>query len=89
MAVVKGSKHPKEAMQLIAYILNKENNAKLSTMVAQGPSNTLAMDKVDPKYKEWTLAGHPEVKPLAYDWPYLRVEGQKINEAYQKWFSGN
>lgn len=89
MAVVKGSKHPREAMQLIAYILDKENNAKMSTLVAQGPTNTLALDKVDPKYKEWTLAGHPDVKPFAYDWPYLRVEGQKINEAYQSWFSGN
>lgn len=89
IAVVKGSKHPKEAMQLIAYMINKDNNAKLSGLVAQGPVNKLSMDKVEDKYREWTLAGHPEVKPLAYDWPYLRVEGQKINEAYQKWFSGN
>ncbi|WP_412065675.1 extracellular solute-binding protein [Rhizobium sp. SYY.PMSO] len=89
MAVVKGSKHPKEAMQLIAYILDKNNNAKLSAQVAQGPANTLAIDKVDPKYKDWTLAGHPEVKPLTYDWPYLRKDGQSINAAYEKWFSGN
>lgn len=89
IAVVKGSKHPKEAMELIAYMVNKDNNAKLSSMVAQGPVNKLSMDKVDPKYKDWTLAGHPEVTPLTYDWPYLRVEGQKINQAYQEWFTGN
>jgi len=87
LAVVKGTEHPKEAMELLAYVLSKDVNGRLSEYVAQGPTNKLS--PLHDNYKDWTIAGHPDVKTMTYDWPYLRIEGERINGAYQAWFTGN
>jgi putative spermidine/putrescine transport system substrate-binding protein len=85
IAVVKGTKHPKEAQELVAYILDKQNNARLSNYIAYGPTNTLAFGQTNPKAKPFLLSAHADVPNAAYDWPWIRDNGPTVNDKFDQW----
>lgn len=88
IAVVKGSKNAEAAQRLIAYILDAENNARLSEHIAYGPTNEGAFDQTNADITPYLLSGHEDAETVGYDWPYLRENGAEVTERFDEWLAG-
>lgn len=85
VAVVKGSKHADAAQKLVAYMLDKENNARLSEFIAYGPTNKNAFDKTSPTTKDYLVSSHTDATSALYDWPFIAKHGDEIGEKFDTW----
>lgn len=90
LAVPKGNPNKDVGMQLIAYIMSKEINGKLSDCIALAPGNKLS--PVSDKTKDFLGTSHLDARHYVTDNPEFvkwAAENQEKNlERYQQWLSG-
>lgn len=85
ISIVKGTKNLDAAQKLVAYILDKENNARLSDHIAYGPTNKNAFDKTNPDTSDFLVSSHPDVTTALYDWVFTRENGTEMGEKFDTW----
>lgn len=88
ISIVKGTKNLEAAQKLVAYILDQENNARLSEHIAYGPTNTGAFDKTNPEMSDYLASAHTDATPALYDWVFVRENGDEIAERFDAWRQG-
>lgn len=89
VAIVKGipADRLKASQQFVAFMLDKENNGKLSDYIAYGPTNTKST-YVNPAVKEDLPSAHMSGDYVSTDWAYSgSVEGQAALKAKASWRS--
>jgi len=86
--IAKGSRNVEAAQKLVAYILSAENNAKLSFEMVAGPSNENSLADANPANDGWYSAAMTDVLKIDYPWPYVRENGQEIQDAFTAWITG-
>lgn len=85
VSIPKGSKHPKEAMELIAYMLNKDVNAKLSNYIDYGPTNKQAFGNVSSNVANQLPSAHSNGPVAQYDWLDFSKYGNTAVNDFQSW----
>lgn len=58
--VPKGTRHLKEAMELVAYITGDEHGADVTPYTPNGPANEIAARKSSPVTADWNPSAHPD-----------------------------
>lgn len=88
ISIPKGSAHVDEAMKFIAYVLNKNVNARLSKYIPYGPTNKEAFNKADPKTASWLPSAHLSGPYAQYDWNDFAQYGTAAVNQFQAWLQG-
>ncbi|WP_416417201.1 extracellular solute-binding protein [Paenarthrobacter aromaticivorans] len=84
LVVPKGTKHKDAAMKLIAWMADKERNAKLGSVYPQGPGTAGATAEVPSAIKAWLPTEHLESSVAVND-GYWDKEFNSVNSKFQAW----
>jgi putative spermidine/putrescine transport system substrate-binding protein len=87
LSIPKGNPNKDAAMRLIAYIMSKEVNGKLSDCIALAPGNRLS--PVSDKTKDFLGTSHLDERHIVFDVPetvsWAAENQEAIMEQYQEW----
>lgn len=84
LSIPKGSKHVKEAQQLIAWITSAENNAELSNFINYGPTNIDAVSKINADVAPEIPTSHADTA-IGFDDAWWAENYDSVNQQWQNW----
>jgi putative spermidine/putrescine transport system substrate-binding protein len=82
--IPKGTKHLKEAMELVAWCTSAEHSAELSKYIAYGPPNVNAVQKVGPTVEANLPTAHAE-NAVPFDDIWWSENLSTVYDRWQKW----
>ena len=87
LMIPEGTKHPKEAMELVAWITSAEHNADYSKYITYAPANANAVQKVGPTVAEKLPSSHMDGAVAFNDvwWAENMFAGENVYDQWQKW----
>lgn len=84
LVIPKGTKHLKEAQQLVAYITSAEHSADLSKYISYAPPNVQAVDKADPAMAPYLPTSHMD-GAVGFDDAWWNDNFDAVDTQWQTW----
>lgn len=84
LVVPKGTRHPREAMQLIAYITSCKQAGRLSNFIPYAPPYACALDSVNPKVKKHLPTTYTS-KALFFNDRWWDKNFAEVDKKFQSW----
>ncbi len=85
--IPKGSKHVKEAMQLIAYITSPEAGARYTDYIAYGPANVKAIPLIKPDRKNLLGIANVDSSTIYVNDQYWAQNRDQVDKQWQAWLT--